>query len=320
VKADPAKPEAAPVATPTAPAAPALVRRARAENLLGPGSLVAFDDEYDPELWAAKHVVDPAARNGWCSAPWAHFPHRLVIELPKTSDVARLAFDDACPEEKGFEGAAAREVGIEGSGAGPDGPWVDLGRVVLEKGKNDQPVDLPPNQVRWLRLAVCSNHGHPVLTQLLRVRAFAAEVVTENPGAGPPPATTDEGPFRLERVKLSLEKNGAALDPPALEAGQALWIYFKPRALQLTAAGEFSLEVDLTTTDAHGEVKHSLLKVVDHKGKPPAPPLSTYVTLKVELDPDTYKPGLYTLRIVARDREAKKETSEKIAFEVKKPR
>src|SRR5262249_35038181 len=156
-------------------------------------------------------------------------------------------FDNSCPEDQGFEGAAARELVVEGSSAGPDGPWVELGHGVLEKAKNDQIVELAPNEGRWLRVALLSNHGHPVLMQLVRGRAFAAEIVTETPG---PAVTTDEGPFRLERLRLSLENRGAEVEKPVFDPGQSFWIYFKPRALQLSSRGEYSLEVDLRFEDA----------------------------------------------------------------------
>jgi hypothetical protein len=311
-----APPDAAPVTTPAAPKSP-VVRRPQTTNLLGPGALVAFDDEYDPEIWAAKHLVDAAARNGWCSSPTRRGPHRFVLELRQPTDVARLAFDDACPEESGFEGAAAREVSIEGSSVGPLGPWRELGRAILEKGKNDQPVDLVPNDGRWLRVSLISNHGHPVLTQLVRIRAFPAEAVAAGPSSAPV-VTTDEGPFRLERVRFTRtrENHEVPLDPAVVGPGDSLYVYFKPRAMQLSALGEYALDVDFRFEDFKGEEQHATVKTVH--GRPPAPPLSTFVSVKVELPP-TFPPGLYTLRIIAHDRESLKETREKLTFEVKKP-
>ena len=307
--------DAAPVTT-VAVAAKPLVRKAGTKNLLRPGMLVAFDDEYDGEAFGAKQLVDASARGAWCSSPRAHAPHRFVLELPQAIDVARLAFDNAAPDGSGFEGSAAREVVVEGSTTGPDGPWRELGRGVLEKGKDDQPLDLAPNEGRWVRVSVVSNHGHPVLTQLVRIRAFAAETTS----APEPQAvvTTDEGPFRLESMRLSLTKGGPALvEPAAVEPGQVLWLYFKPRAMRLSAEGKYSLEVDLETEDSAG-TRRIKPRAVDHTGTPPGANKSTYVSLTLELDPTGYPPGHYSLAIIARDREAKKETREVVKFVVKK--
>ncbi|MBI3724709.1 discoidin domain-containing protein [bacterium] len=319
-KRDPAA-ETAPVASPVVPRG---VRQAASANLLAAPSLVSQDSEYDPDIWAAKHLVDGSPTSGWCSAPSAKAPHRFVLELARAVDVARLSFDNACPEEKGFEGAAAREVVVEGSTQGARGPWRELARGTLARGKNDQSLEVPQNESRWLRISLLSNHGHPTLTELMEVRAFAAQYAEAGPspstGTGAPPAptrTTDDGAFRVERLRLSKEKDGAALDPAVFAPGDTLWVYFKPRAMRLNEHGNYGLEVDLRLEDAKGEETLTKPKLLDHVGAPPKPPNSPYVSLKVPL-PSALAAGSYVVRITVRDSFAQKELNERLTFEVKK--
>ncbi|HZV01204.1 MAG TPA: hypothetical protein VFF73_31120 [Planctomycetota bacterium] len=313
------KSDAAPITT---PASPQGVRTAGKVNLLGAKSLVSHDGELDADGRLAQNLVDPAATKAWCSSPSspAGQSKRFVFELPRSVDVFRVSFDAGIPEEAGFEGSGAREVLVQGSAASARGPWRELGRGTLEKGKNDQAVDLVPNEIRWLRVEILSNHGHPTLTQLMKVRAFASELVASDSGApgGPKaPLTTDEGPFRLERLRLSKEKGGTALDPAEFSAGQTFWVYFKPRALRIDEKGECGLEVDLRLEDAQGNEKLSSPKVVDHHGPPPKPPLSIFASIKVELPAD-FPPGKYQVVLNVRDKAAGTELKEKVAFEVKK--
>src|SRR5207249_3498095 len=142
------------------------------------------------------------------------------------------------------------------------------------------------------------------LTQLMEARAYGAEWVTAAPApqavplAGPV-RTTDEGAFRLERVKLSHDRTGAALEPAVFAPGEIFWVYFKPRALRLDEKGEYALEVDLKVEDHDGKEQLSKPKVLESvPRKPPSPPYSPFVSLRVELTQD-FPTGTYTVRVVA---------------------
>lgn len=298
------------------------IRRSGTVNLLGPKTLIANDGELESDGRLAQNLVDPAATKPWCSSPSspAGRSKRFTFELPKAIDVARVTLDAGVPEEAGFEGSAAKDIVIRGSQASAAGPWVELARATLEKGKNDQSVDLPVNETRWLRVDVLSNYGHPTLTQLMKVRAFAAETTAaprETPAA--PVTATGEGPFRVERLRLSRERNGTPLEPAVFSAGDVFWVYFKPRALRLDAKGEYGLEVDLRLEDADGNEKLFSPRVVDHRAKPPRAPLSPFVSLKVEL-PGDFPAGAYAVTLNVRDKNAGTELKERVPFEVKKGR
>ena len=79
----------------------------------------------------------------------------------------------------------------------------------------------------------------------------------------------------------------------------------------LTAAGE----VDLVLEDADGQPLLRRDKVVNHVAVPPAPPLSAFVSLHLDI-PDGFRPGRYVVRLIARDRFAKSSAAAQAEFRV----
>jgi hypothetical protein len=282
-------------------------RRISTENVLGSmRTLVDRSSEYDPDIWAAVHLVDGTATRGWCSAPGAPPPHRFVFALTRPADVARIAFDNACSD---FEDAAARDVVVEVSTVGPQEGWREVLRASLAKGKNDQSFDVAtPLAGKWLKLTILSNHGHPTLTELMEVRAYGLEA--------PEPRATDESQeLAIDRLRVSKTKNGEAAAPATFEAGQTIWINWKPRGLRSDAHGECSFEADLVIESKDRKPLVARPKVVEHKGRLPRPPLSPFVALHVDL-PAGFPPGEYDAHVTLRDRLSGSETSGRAAFVV----
>jgi hypothetical protein len=298
---------------------PAAPRKPGTSNLLGPKSLVASDGELEADGRLAQNLVDPAATKPWCSSPNSARGRskRFFFDLVAAQDVARVAFDDALPEEAGFEGSAAKDVVVLGSSESSHGPWKELGRTTLERGKNDQALDLPANDTHWLRVDVLSNHGHPTLTQLLKVRAFANDASGTPTPAAPRANVTDEGPFRVERLRLSREEKGTALEPAVFAPGETFWVYFKPRALRLDIDGNYWIGVDMKLEDAQGNEKMSWPAIVDSRSK--SAKLTLFVSFKVEL-PKNFPAGNYAVRLDVKDKLSEAAVDERVPFEVKKAR
>lgn len=250
-----------------------------------PLRLVSFKSEFDPDHWAARNLIDGSATSGWCSSPAAKGqPHPFVFDLGAEQRLARLEFDAACMDEGDYAGVGAKGYVVEGSSEGPQGEFVELARGELTRGANDQAIELPlGSRARWLRLTLTSNHGHKDLTELMEVRAYAQGA------AG----------FRLERARLSLQRNGAATAEP-FAPGARVWVNFKPRGLAKNAEGKVWLSVDLVLEDAQGKELLVREQVVDHTGLPPARPLSSFVSLYLTL-PEGFPSGSYVVRILARD-------------------
>jgi hypothetical protein len=108
---------------------------------------------------------------GWASRPDARFPHEFIIELPQTVAVGAVEFDNGS-SEGGYPGSSARNVSVQASNVGPSGPYTSLAAVVLARGVNAQHFAVGPTTIRWLRILIQSNYGHPNYTQLMGIRFY----------------------------------------------------------------------------------------------------------------------------------------------------
>lgn len=263
---------------------------------------MSFKSEFDPDHWAARNLIDGSETSGWCSSPAAKGqPHPFVFDLGAPQRLARLELDAACMDEGDYAGVGAKGYLLEGSQSGPEGPFEELATGELARGQNGQAIELPPSaRARWLRLTLTSNYGHRDLTELMEVRAFA------------------QGPagFRLERARLSRQRNGAANAEP-FAPGARVWVNFKPRGLAPNAEGKVWLSVDLVLEDGHGKELLVREKVVDHTGAPPARPLSSFVSLYLTI-PEGFPAGNYVVRVLARDGFGEASAAARLRFVVAK--
>jgi hypothetical protein len=321
-----AKPPASGPATPP-PRAP----QRPPQNLLARAKLLSADSEYDPDIWAAAHLIDGRVDLGWCSAPRAKAPFRFVVELEALARLERFVVDAACPDEPGYEGVAASGLVVEGSTTGPDGGWRPIVEVKVEAGKNDQACPLPaPVEARWLRLTIPGNHGHATLTELMDVRAYGQPVSAgSTPGASPPvaagpapgggPGLTPARSLRLDQARASREKNGPELaESEAFAPGSRVWLNLRPRDLVAGKDGKTWLEVDLVLEDREGRELLRRDKVVDHVAPPPLPPLAPFVALHIDL-PAGFPAGRYVALLVARDKVAQTSAAATCEFTVTAP-
>jgi hypothetical protein len=321
-----ASPTTAPVAAkPPAPAPPRTPQRPP-QNLLARARLVSADSEYDPDIWAAAHLIDGRVDLGWCSAPLAKAPFRFVVELEALARLERLVIDAACPDEPGFEGVAASGLLVEGSTTGKDGGWKTIVEVKIEAGKNDQACALPaPAEARWLRLTIPGNHGHATLTELMDVRAYGQPVTASSPPVAAAPAPnggpglTPARSLRLDQARASREKNGPELaESEAFAPGSRVWLNLRPRDLVAGKDGKTWLEVDLVLEDREGRELLRRDKVVDHVAPPPLPPLTPFVALHIDL-PAGFPAGRYVALLVARDKVAQTSAAATCEFTVTAP-
>lgn len=325
-------PSGGPVAGPKPAPGPAQAAPPRApqrppQNLLAKARLLSADSEYDPDIWAAAHLIDGRVDLGWCSAPRAAPPFRFVVALEGLARLERFVVDAACPDEPGYEGVAASGLVVEGSTTGPDGGWRPIVELKLEAGKNDQACVLPaPAEARWLRLTIPGNHGHATLTELMDVRAYGQPVtasapapVAAAPGAPPGPGLTPARSLRLDQARASREKNGPELgESEAFAPGSRVWLNLRPRDLVTGKDGKTWLEVDLVLEDREGRELLRRDKVVDHVAPPPLPPLAPFVALHIDL-PAGFPPGRYVALLVARDKVAQTSAAATCEFSVTAP-
>lgn len=138
--------------------------------------VVAFSSEYGGG-WNAQYLVEgadenPEAMGVWCSANDAPFPHWAVIELPRSTWLTTLIFNNALPDEPSYPGISAKDVTVQVSDQGADAGFHTVASFRLERNRNGQEVRVEPTQARWIKVIVTSNWGNPTWTELGQLGAI----------------------------------------------------------------------------------------------------------------------------------------------------
>ena len=167
---------ASPAAEPSAPPAPMIDKPA---NLTGQGSgarMVSFSSQYNTANWKAANLIDGKPDVGWCSSSASSFPYTFVVELPRTSEISRVSFDNGT-EERRRPGISAKEVKVYVSLEAEDIGYKEVATFTLTQGESAQGFRLPsPARARWIKLNVVSNHGNSEYTELMEFRAIGTHV------------------------------------------------------------------------------------------------------------------------------------------------
>ncbi|MCA8923966.1 MAG: discoidin domain-containing protein, partial [Planctomycetes bacterium] len=291
---EPPAPADAPPARDPPPAEPADAPAAGPQaNLLRGAALESFSSEYASDYWSAKNLTDggTARTQSWASRPGSKAPHRFVFRLQRPSELTRAEFEGS-GGESGIEGASAKGFRLEVSELGPDEGFRTVLEGDLRDGTGTQGFLLPADtRGRWVRLSLTSNHGNATLTTLSELRLFGPQAAR---------ARADGGALRVERLRVSQRENGPAHEG-AFAPGSRVWVCFKPRGLSTGADGAYALEVDLILEDAEGHTLLARERVLKHSARLPAPPLSPFVAVFLDLPAEGFPPGTYGVRLAVRD-------------------
>lgn len=122
--------------------------------------------------WTALLLLDGTTSYGWASKPNAPFPHNFVLELANTASLDSLVIDNREVEESAYPGISARNIEIWVSTQGPDSGYKKA--MVIEAAQHQRKLfKFPqPTEVRWLKLVVTSNYGHPDYTEMMELEAY----------------------------------------------------------------------------------------------------------------------------------------------------
>ena len=139
--------------------------------------VVAFSSEYGGG-WDAAYLVgmppeaESEALGVWCSATNAPFPHWAVIELPRSTWLTTLVFNNALEDEPTYPGISAKDVQVLVSDEGADRGFRPVASFALARNRNNQEVRIEPTQARWVKVIVTSNWGNDTWTELGQLGGF----------------------------------------------------------------------------------------------------------------------------------------------------
>lgn len=150
--------------------------------------ILAHTGQYDEEF-PANALIDGRLRDYWASSK-RHLsgfrPESFIIELDRPYRISRLAVNNFDNDEMQYPGVSAKEVRFWGSTESGAGSWELLALVEGRKFARSEKVLDEPREVRWLKVEVLSNHGHPRYTEISELEAFG-EPLADRPVVGVDP-------------------------------------------------------------------------------------------------------------------------------------
>ncbi len=182
---------------------------------LGSGAaLLRFSSEYATDWkaeWSALALLDGTTRLGWCSREGAPLPHEFIVELATVHRVESLTLFNSDNQEASQPGISTRAVEIHTSVDAPDSGFQLAASSEIERGGHTTINLEPPREVRWIKIVIRSNWGHPRYTELMELEATVTAVEVGNPSAKS--ATTlagvYEGQYEGQILRTSLTQRGA---------------------------------------------------------------------------------------------------------------
>ncbi len=124
--------------------------------------------------WGAENIIATAkgTKGIWRTTPKKKFPHWVVIELPRTTQLTTFSFNTAHLSEDKFPGVTPRGVMIEFSNEGPHRGYRRVAHTFLAKKRNEQIVGIATDSAKWIRISLLNNFGNTHITELGRVYAY----------------------------------------------------------------------------------------------------------------------------------------------------
>ncbi len=172
---------------------------------LAQGAVVLSQSSQFNERWAALLLLDDTVDHGWCTAEGAAFPHQVVIELGRESQLASIVFDNSTVQEDSYPGISARRIAVWASSEGPTGPFTQVLEVEADKGKRSEFEFPETTQARWLKVSVLSNWGHASYTELMELEAYGRQLQKKEP------EVRLSGTYRTNFGLVSFEQEGSSI-------------------------------------------------------------------------------------------------------------
>jgi len=221
---------------PTVAGATNLVAAANGGQIISFSSRALDENRQPIAKWDVTNLIDglhattnytPANSYGWRSAgvPSPTAPEWIVFAFAgeKTRLISRVVIDPTT-DSPDFLGRWAKDIRIQVSTTGRDGPWKTVGTFLLMRTPLPQTFDFVPTEARYVRLEITGNWGSDYCVELGEVEVYEAIVGDD---------VLDQLISRLESLLLDLKRyrdskryqadqprGGATTRPPAPGANQ----------------------------------------------------------------------------------------------------
>jgi outer membrane protein OmpA-like peptidoglycan-associated protein len=153
--------------------------------------------------WTAEALLDESSASGWACEKGKVGNNIFVFEMINAAEIESFEFDSAAVDTVG---AGAREITVEVSPAAKDSDFETILQATLA-AKADMQKFKAQKKVkgRWVRLAIKSNHGSAVWTELFSFRGYGLKPAV--PGS----LENISGTYDTKYSKFHIRQQGTAL-------------------------------------------------------------------------------------------------------------
>ncbi|MFN8417093.1 MAG: OmpA family protein [Cytophagaceae bacterium] len=120
--------------------------------------------------WTVHALLDENADRGWCSAQYKTNGNEFVFELSEHYNLTELIFDNTCQIE--YKGICAKNILVSFSSESATGGYKNEQAITLAEYQSNLSFKTQIKNVRWIKLIIKDNYGHPQWTELMEMKAI----------------------------------------------------------------------------------------------------------------------------------------------------
>lgn len=134
--------------------------------------------------WTVHALFDENANRGWCSAQYKINANEFVFELSEHYDLTELVFDNTCQTE--YKGICAKNISVRFSSESATSGFGHEQLFTLSEYQENLVFKINSKNVRWIKLLIKDNYGHPQWTELMEMRAIGTYTKSVYPSNNSP--------------------------------------------------------------------------------------------------------------------------------------
>lgn len=120
--------------------------------------------------WTVHALLDESSDRGWCSAQHKVHSNQFVFELSEHYNLTELIFDNTCQTE--YKGICAKNITVSFSSESATSGFINEQAFTLAEYQANLSFKIQVKNVRWIKLIIKDNYGHPQWTELMEIKAL----------------------------------------------------------------------------------------------------------------------------------------------------
>lgn len=131
----------------------------------------------DSTKWQVQNIIDSSKRKKgtWRTKSNAKFPHWVIIELPKVTELTTFSFNTKSIHENNCPRGIIIELSTESGTSG----FRKVAHEFLKKNKDEQIFSINADTAKWIKISIFNNYGSSSATEIGRVYAYNDFVINQ---------------------------------------------------------------------------------------------------------------------------------------------